>query len=89
MPTTTTPVPGHPNPQSRKILDNKPGILAAQDLHKSCGRGSTRFDALTGVSMTMDAGESIVIVGKIGSGKSTLIHLLALLDQPRQRNTES
>ncbi|WP_458780516.1 ABC transporter ATP-binding protein [Arthrobacter sp. D3-16] len=82
MPTTTTPVPGHPNSQPREILDNDTAILAAQDLHKSYGRGSTRFDALAGVSMDIHAGESIAIVGKSGSGKSTLMHLLALLDQP-------
>ena len=57
-------------------------ILAARDIHKSYGRGATRFDALKGVSLDIQQGESIAIVGKSGSGKSTLMHLLALLDNP-------
>lgn len=57
-------------------------LLAASDLHKSYGRGANHFDALTGVSLEIQAGESIAIVGKSGSGKSTLMHLLALLDTP-------
>jgi putative ABC transport system ATP-binding protein len=57
-------------------------VLAAQDIRKSYGRGSARFDALKGVSLDIHAGESIAIVGKSGSGKSTLMHLLALLDKP-------
>ena len=57
-------------------------LLAARDLSRSYGRGAARFDALTGVSLDIQAGESIAIVGKSGSGKSTLMHLLALLDKP-------
>lgn len=57
-------------------------ILAARDLTKSYGRGPDRFDALKGVSLTIDRGDSVAIVGKSGSGKSTLMHLLALLDTP-------
>lgn len=59
-----------------------PPVLAARDIRKSYGKGTARFDALAGVSLSVYAGESIAIVGKSGSGKSTLIHLLALLDQP-------
>jgi putative ABC transport system ATP-binding protein len=59
-----------------------PPVLAARDIRKSCGKGTARFDALAGVSLSVYAGESIAIVGKSGSGKSTLMHLLALLDQP-------
>jgi putative ABC transport system ATP-binding protein len=57
-------------------------ILQVDDLHKTYGRGATRFDALKGVSFEVREGESLAIVGKSGSGKSTLMHLLALLDQP-------
>jgi putative ABC transport system ATP-binding protein len=57
-------------------------VLVANDIRKSYGHGSSRFDALKGVSLTILEGESIAIVGKSGSGKSTLMHLLALLDDP-------
>ncbi|SEB08687.1 ABC transporter ATP-binding protein [Leifsonia sp. 21MFCrub1.1] len=57
-------------------------ILQVEDVHKSYGRGQSRFEALKGVSFDIREGESIAIVGKSGSGKSTLMHVLALLDGP-------
>jgi len=57
-------------------------VIDARDLEKSYGSGSSRFDALKGVSVQIAAGETVAIVGKSGSGKSTLMHLLALLDAP-------
>lgn len=63
-------------------------ILAARYVHKTYGRGPTRFDALRGVSLDIAEGESVAIVGKSGSGKSTLMHLLALLDNPSEGTVE-
>ncbi|MDQ6351203.1 ABC transporter ATP-binding protein, partial [Enterococcus faecalis] len=40
------------------------------------------FDALKGVDLKVEKGESVAIIGKSGSGKSTFMHILALLDQP-------
>lgn len=57
-------------------------ILEARNIVKSYGQGSSKFDALSGVSLSVAAGESVAIIGKSGSGKSTLMHLLALLDEP-------
>lgn len=57
-------------------------LLAADDIRRSYGRGTARFDALKGVSLQIADGEAVAIVGKSGSGKSTLMHLLALLDHP-------
>ncbi len=57
-------------------------VLSTHNLTKHYGSGSTRFDALKGITLDIRDGESLAIVGKSGSGKSTLMHILALLDQP-------
>jgi putative ABC transport system ATP-binding protein len=41
-----------------------PPVLAARDIRKSYGKGTARFDALAGVSLSVYAGESIAIVVK-------------------------
>ena len=63
-------------------------LISVRDVRKSYGRGDGRFDALKGVSFDVQAGESLAIVGKIGSGKSTLMHALALLDAPTSGTIE-
>ena len=45
-------------------------------------KNETKFDALKGVDLKVEKGESVAIIGKSGSGKSTFMHILALLDQP-------
>jgi len=66
------------------IEDRSEPILSVRDLHKTYGRGPSKFDALRGISLDVNEGESIAIIGRSGSGKSTLMHMLALLDRPSE-----
>ena len=57
-------------------------VIEARDLTKVYGRGENRVEALAGMSMNVEPGEWIAIVGPSGSGKSTLMNLIGLLDRP-------
>ena len=57
-------------------------FLQVNDLCKIYGTGENRVAALDHVSLTIEKGEFVSIIGSSGSGKSTLLHALAGVDRP-------
>jgi putative ABC transport system ATP-binding protein len=57
-------------------------LIQTKDLVKSYGQGSVEVRALDGVSLDIEQGDFVAIVGASGSGKSTFMNMLGCLDQP-------
>lgn len=57
-------------------------LIDVRNVYKIYNPGENQVNALDGVSLTIDEGEFVAIIGQSGSGKSTLMNMLGLLDVP-------
>jgi putative ABC transport system ATP-binding protein len=56
--------------------------IALHDVDLSLGRGAARVHILKGISLNVDRGEAVGLIGPSGSGKSTLLMTMAGLERP-------
>ena len=57
-------------------------LIDVSNVSRVYGKGEAQVRALDGVSLSIEAGEFVAIVGQSGSGKSTLMNILGCLDRP-------
>lgn len=57
-------------------------LIAARNVRLSLGRAPARVEILRGIDLTVSAGESVALLGPSGSGKSSLMAVLAGLERP-------
>lgn len=57
-------------------------ILRCNGVEKVFGKGDNQVTALNGISLSIEKGDFVAIVGASGSGKSTLLHILGSVDKP-------
>jgi len=72
----------HSEPAAGATASN--AVIRVEELHKYYEMGETRVHALRGVSMEIERGEFVAIMGASGSGKSTFMNILGCLDRPSE-----
>jgi putative ABC transport system ATP-binding protein len=80
-PKTEAPAVASRRPASRGGLRNAP-VIELVDVHKTYSVGYLAVHALRGVSLRIEPGEYVAIVGASGSGKTTMMNILGCLDTP-------
>ncbi len=59
-----------------------PAVVQLEDIHKTYDSGDVPVHAVRGVSLSIQRGEFVALMGASGSGKSTLMNMLGCLDRP-------
>ncbi len=59
-------------------------VLSIEDIHQTFYQGETAIEVLKGITLAVQAGEVVGLVGQSGSGKSTLLHIAGLLERPEK-----
>ncbi len=57
-------------------------VLEAREIYKSYPTADGQIDVLLGINLAIKRGEIVAVVGPSGVGKSTLLHILGILDRP-------
>ena len=57
-------------------------VIRVENIHKTYRMGDVEVPALRGVSLTINHGEFVAVMGSSGSGKSTFMNILGCLDRP-------
>jgi putative ABC transport system ATP-binding protein len=70
-------------PRELRVTTSADGaVIRVAEVHKYYELGETRVHALRGVSVSIDRGEFVAIMGASGSGKSTFMNIIGCLDKP-------
>jgi putative ABC transport system ATP-binding protein len=59
-------------------------VIRLEDIHKTYQTGEVEVKAVRGVTMRIEPGEFVAVMGASGSGKSTLMNIIGCLDRPTQ-----
>ncbi len=68
--------------------ENKTTLLDVRDVHKTYRMKASSLHVLKGIDLQIKEGEIISIVGPSGVGKSTLLHIIGILDRPDKGTVE-
>jgi putative ABC transport system ATP-binding protein len=68
--------------EAKPAVSAQGAVIRVEDLHKYYELGEARVHALRGVSLDIQGGEFVAIMGASGSGKSTFMNILGCLDKP-------